>query len=176
MEEDLDITVEDSIIQEYESSGEDFGDFMQEVQDHVQGLIKKHYKPPETNWEALQAFTHAINWSEPFIQGLIAFHLVLLTTVLMTRRSIEIQFILFCFVALMVFMSEQINHLGSTHWREFATQNYFDQSGIFIGIFMSGPFLLIALVQLVSDRSNCHMLLVMMGVYSVDKSSSSSVR
>ena len=33
----------------------------------------------------------------------------------------------------MVYSAEWLNRLGAAHWREFATQDYFDKSGVFVG-------------------------------------------
>lgn len=44
-----------------------------------------------------------------------------------------------------VYAAEYINDLGARHWREFATQNYFDRTGVFISLMFSLPIILIAL-------------------------------
>lgn len=141
--------MEDDNATEMHESGT-FDDMVKEVESHLQGLIQKHYKPPESVWESLQAFGHAINWNEPFIQIIIAFHLILFSTILWKRRSVEVQFVLFLFITATVFMAERINTYGAMHWREFASQNYFDRQGVFCSIFLSAPLLFFALVQLVS--------------------------
>ena len=45
------------------------------------------------------------------------------------RSSIQIA--LFLFIAAAVRAAETINAYASVHWREFATQNYFDRRGVF---------------------------------------------
>merc|ERR1712238_426751 len=46
--------------------------------------------------------------------------------------------------------AERLNGLGASRWRDFATQNYFDKNGIFMGIMVCAPLLLVCLLVLVS--------------------------
>ena len=36
---------------------------------------------------------------------------------------------------------ERLNTYGAEHWREFATQNYFDRNGTFFSFMISAPLL-----------------------------------
>ena len=45
--------------------------------------------------------------------------------------------------------AEYLNAFLSSNWRAFATQNYFDPRGIFIGIVFCAPIVLILVTQLV---------------------------
>ncbi len=54
------------------------------------------------------------------------------------------------FAAGIVFMGERLNKLGHKHWRDFSGQNYFDPSGVFFGVMVSGPLILTLFVILVS--------------------------
>lgn len=46
------------------------------------------------------------------------------------------------------------------HWQDFCTQNYFDQKGVFMGIFLSGPLLLDSFIMLVFYLREASRLLV----------------
>jgi diacylglycerol kinase len=139
----------DSEIEVLESHAKSFSSLMGELEGHVQDLLKTHAKIPKDIWEAVEAFSYAINWQENFIRILIACHIVLLVTVVLTRKSVEIQFSVFCTICLCVFFAERINSWCYDHWRDFATQNYFDKQGLFASIFLCAPLLLIAFLQLV---------------------------
>lgn len=52
------------------------------------------------------------------------------------------------FIAVIVRAAERLNDYGAKHWKEFATQNYFDRRGIFIGIMLCGPLLLDSFMML----------------------------
>ncbi|KAL7523058.1 hypothetical protein ACHAXR_000010 [Thalassiosira sp. AJA248-18] len=57
---------------------------------------------------------------------------------------------LMIFVGIVVRLAERLNVMGASRWREFATQNYFDKSGIFMGIMVCAPLLMVCLFMLVS--------------------------
>ncbi|CAI7845798.1 unnamed protein product, partial [Closterium sp. NIES-53] len=51
--------------------------------------------PPIT--DQIQAFIHAVDWTEPWIIGVLSFHAALLLMVLLTRRWQNFQFVVFAF-------------------------------------------------------------------------------
>ncbi|DBA00937.1 TPA: hypothetical protein N0F65_006137 [Lagenidium giganteum] len=91
----------------------------------------------------------AVEWKEPLIVGLIAAHVALLATVVLTRKQLGVQFALFVLILGLVFVAEHVNRWCRLNWRSFATQNYFDESGVFMAIFYGGPLLVIGFLQLV---------------------------
>mmetsp|Transcript_42774 Transcript_42774/g.48606 ORF Transcript_42774/g.48606 Transcript_42774/m.48606 type:complete len:245 (+) Transcript_42774:55-789(+) len=106
---------------------------------------------PETPMEHLQAFSTAINWTEPFILSLIAFQIVIFLLFLwMSRKGFGMvpRLVLMCSVGLLVRCAEYLNGLAARNWQSFATQNYFDRNGIFIGLFLCGPLLLDCFIML----------------------------
>lgn len=142
-----------SIIPEEAVEGaETFDDFFHVIETQMMDYVKKSYKVPETNWEQFQAFLAAVNWNEKLIVGLLCFHLTLFLIFIFFRRNLDVQMVLFLVISVLVYFSENVNRWGSAHWRDFATQNYFDKSGVFMGIFFAAPMLLIATAQLVSPQ------------------------
>jgi hypothetical protein len=101
------------------------------------------------------AFSAAINWKEPLIRGLLAFHLFLYMLFIgfLLFGNVAGQAALFFFIALLVAFSERINTYFAEHWEDVATQNYFDGQGVFAGILFAAPLLTLCLFQLVSGRS-----------------------
>ncbi len=51
-------------------------------------------------------------------------------------------------VGVLVRCSELMNGYAALNWQSFATQNYFDRGGIFVGIFFCAPLLLDCFVML----------------------------
>jgi Transmembrane protein 18 len=49
----------------------------------------------------------------------------------------------------LVYNAERINTLAGRHWQRFARQNYFDGNGVFAGVLLGAPLLLIMFVILV---------------------------
>merc|ERR1712087_693465 len=106
---------------------------------------------PETPMEHLEAFRSAINWKEPFILSLISFQLFMFLLCLWVSRKgfgMVPRLFLMCFVGLLVRCAEFLNGYAARNWQSIATQNYFDRSGIFIGIFLCGPLLLDLFIML----------------------------
>ena len=59
----------------------------------------------------------------------------------------------------LVYSAEWINRLGASHWQEFAGQNYFDKSGVFLGVVFCVPLLGAAFFILIfALRSACKLL------------------
>ncbi|KAG8309702.1 Transmembrane protein 18 [Homalodisca vitripennis] len=48
---------------------------------------------------------------------------------------------------LLVYFSENINEVASTHWRTFSRQQYFDNKGLFISLVFSVPILLNCMIM-----------------------------
>ena len=113
--------------------------------------------------------------------GLGVFHLVCFLTLVLFRNNVKLLITAFfffgictllvdwhtqessCFLflsfseAFLVFMSETLNSLGAEHWRSFATQAYFDESGFFLVVIYATPLLFnafLALVHLLSSHSS----------------------
>ena len=112
--------------------------------------------------ENIQAFSAAITWDEPFIKCLLGFHaLVILTTYATIKRGdMYIQLGLMVFLGVIVRFAEKMNQIGNSRWRDFATQNYFDKNGIFMGIMICAPLLMVCFVMLVSLIREAKSLLV----------------
>jgi pantothenate kinase len=140
-----------------ESSG-DFGDFMTSIEQSMLSMMKETAKAPETAMEHWQAFSAAVDWSETWIRCLLSFHLVLLTIVLLTRKNVNAQTVLFLLICTLAFLSEHLNTYCAANWTTFSKQNYFDKHGAFAGIMYAGPLLIIGLFQLVSHWSLCRCL------------------
>ena len=117
---------------------------------------------PQTAKEHIQAFTAAITWNEPFIQCIVAFHVLVITAaIILTRKGgVYSRTGLMVFVGILIRLAEWLNDIGARRWREFATQNYFDKSGIFMGIMLCAPLLLVCLALLLSMTWEAKNLLV----------------
>ena len=101
--------------------------------------------------EHLDAFRSAVTWSEPFIVSLVAFQfLVFLLCLWVSRkgRGMGPRIAVLLTVGILVRCSELMNGYAARNWQSFATQNYFDRGGIFIGIFFCAPLLLDCFIML----------------------------
>ena len=56
--------------------------------------------------------------------------------------------------------AEWLNKYGARTWEKYATQNYFDEKGIFVSLMLSAPILLMAFFMLISFLREASSLLV----------------
>lgn len=131
-------------------SGESFEDFMRSIEVSMTNLVKETSKIPQDFQENLEAFTAAINWKDGIIRFLLVLHVLILLLTILTRKNLTIQSIIFFSISMVLFFTERINSWCHLHWREIASQDYFDQHGVFAGIFFAGPLLFISFLQLIN--------------------------
>lgn len=107
---------------------------------------------PQTPKEHIQAFAAAITWNETFIKIILGFHVVVIVSaVALNRRGgVYSQLGFMFFMGIVVRLADTLNTIGASRWKEFATQNYFDRGGIFIGIMVCAPLLTVCLFMLIS--------------------------
>lgn len=118
---------------------------------------------PQTPMEHFDAFRSAITWSETFILGLVTFQVVMFLTCLYISRGgapLVPRVCILVLIGVIVRSAEYFNGWGAQHWEEFATQDYFDKRGVFVGIMLSGPLLLDSLMMLFMFVSEAGSLLV----------------
>jgi len=118
---------------------------------------------PEGLVENLQAFTSAIHWTEPFILGIIAFHIIMFViTCLIARQNVGLapRLSVMVFIAIVVRTAEYWNHFLSGHWESIASQNYFDKNGVFVAIVICVPLLLDCMLMLLMFTREAFQLLV----------------
>jgi hypothetical protein len=134
------------------SDSQSMGDPLGDLEEQLIGMMKATAKIPEGMLEEWQAFSSAINWHERWIQGLIAFHIFMWILIIISRRNMTMQSCMFLVICGLVYASEPLNTYCRINWPLFATQNYFDEHGVFAGIMFAGPLLLLLMFQLVGYR------------------------
>ncbi|XP_022707300.1 transmembrane protein 18-like [Varroa jacobsoni] len=83
-----------------------------------------------------------VDFREPWIIALIAFHCAMLTLSVATKSRNNIQVILFTTMLALVYLSDSINEWAAHNWSRFSKQQYFDSQGFFISTIYSVPLLL----------------------------------
>lgn len=110
--------------------------------------------------DPILAFVHAVDWTEPWLIGLITFHILLVVVVITTRKQGNTQAVLFFGCIVSVYFAERLNSLLLRNWSSFAGQPYFDSHGVFISTVWSGPLLLISTLILVNSMVTLTQMMV----------------
>ncbi|KAJ8643019.1 hypothetical protein MRB53_004767 [Persea americana] len=144
-------------MEDLKSALNDHMDLMTDMLEKITTEFRSGFRPALDN---LIGFFHAIDWKEPWLIGLISFHVLLLLTVVMTRRNLNFQMCLFLMALTGVYLAERINTVLANNWKNFAGQNYFDPHGIFLSVLWSGPLLLISIMILINTLFSLCQLIV----------------
>ncbi|KAJ8602732.1 hypothetical protein CTAYLR_003796 [Chrysophaeum taylorii] len=126
-----------------------FGEMLEGVQQSIFDLAKNG-PVPETLRENIDAFLTAINWREPLLRGILAMHVLLWTTFVLSRKIFSLQCGLFLVIIALVAAAEPLNTLGRKRWREFASQDYFDRQGVFAASVYCTPLLVLLIIMMIN--------------------------
>mmetsp|Transcript_41238 Transcript_41238/g.81103 ORF Transcript_41238/g.81103 Transcript_41238/m.81103 type:complete len:186 (-) Transcript_41238:128-685(-) len=127
-----------------------FPEMIGSLNEQVYSMARESGNAPKNFREDVEAFIAAVDWSEKWIQALIAFQLVLWVTTVVTRNRFNWQVATFFFVSILVWGSETINTYAHLNWKAFSTQDYFDPKGFFFSTVFAGPLLMLAMFQMVN--------------------------
>ncbi|GKY93261.1 hypothetical protein MPSEU_000293700 [Mayamaea pseudoterrestris] len=148
------------------------GSPLQGMAEQVLGGILQGQNGPTTFKEQVDAFRYAINWTEPLLTSIIGFQVVMfLLTLWVSRRgrSMEVRLILMVLVGALVKGAQRLNSYGAQHWEKVATQNYFDQGGIFMTILVCAPLLVDCFIMLACFLREAASLLVQVKTAEIKK-------
>ncbi|KAM8846424.1 transmembrane protein 18 [Synchiropus picturatus] len=95
---------------------------------------------------SIWTFLLSVQWSEPWLLGLLAFHAVCLSLTVVTCRFYRAQICHFLLMVALVYCAEYLNELAAMNWSSFSNFQYFDSKGMFISLVFSVPLLLNAVV------------------------------
>ncbi|XP_027347629.1 transmembrane protein 18 [Abrus precatorius] len=127
-------------------------DLVQKLSSELRAVLRPAY-------DNFMGFFHAIDWKEPWLIGLLTFHVVLLLVAIFSRKNTNFQMFLFLLTLVGVYLAESLNRYMGKNWKSFSGQNYFDPSGLFMSVLWSGPLLVIAIIILINTLfSLCYLI------------------
>ncbi|KAJ1982809.1 hypothetical protein H4R35_000168 [Dimargaris xerosporica] len=104
-------------------------------------------------WAALgqhmREFVAAVDWTQRWLQLLLAAHATLLGLILWSRHQEQRLAVILVVLSGLIVGAERLNLWGSAYWQRFAVANYFDASGHFITMVYSLPLLGLLLLTVV---------------------------
>lgn len=118
------------------------------VFDDVRQAARDLQRGSKDYWSSTLGFLHAVDWSEPWLQGLIGCEVGLLLAALIWRRTPHVQLAILVACGAIIWLAEPINRLCAEYWEAFATQPYFDKRGSFVAGVVLVPLLFVMLVCL----------------------------
>ncbi|KAL4332954.1 hypothetical protein GQ457_07G021890 [Hibiscus cannabinus] len=143
-------------MEELRSAMEEHMELMADLVQKLSSELRSGLRPAYDNF---MGFFHAIDWKEPWLMCLLGFHVSLLIVTIFSRKNTNFQMSLFLLTLLGVYFAESLNRFLGDNWKEFATQNYFDPSGLFLSVLWSGPLLVIAIIILINTLfSMCYLI------------------
>ncbi|MEQ2168254.1 Transmembrane protein 18 [Goodea atripinnis] len=95
---------------------------------------------------SIWTFLMSVQWSEPWLMGLLLFHVGCLFLTVVTCRFYRAQICHFLIIVGLVYSAEYLNELAAMNWRSFSNFQYFDSKGMFISLVYSIPLLLNAVI------------------------------
>lgn len=131
--------------------------------DVLRGIMEGQGTGPQTFSDHWNAFLSAVTWTEPFIIGLICFQILMfILSLYVSRKNFALvpRVAVMLVIGIIVRTSEYANIWASSHWKTFATQNYFDHRGIFMSGMVCAPLLVDSLVMLLFFLREAAQLLV----------------
>ncbi|GMJ02184.1 Arabidopsis Transmembrane Protein 18 [Hibiscus trionum] len=134
-------------MEELRSAMDEHMELMTDLVQKLSSELRSGIRPAFDNFIG---FFHAIDWKEPLLASLLTFHVVLLIVTIFSRKNTNFQMCLFLLTLLGVYFAESLNKFLGDNWKKFATQNYFDPSGVFLSVVWSGPLLTIAIIILIN--------------------------
>ncbi|KAK7315471.1 hypothetical protein VNO77_34020 [Canavalia gladiata] len=143
-------------MEELKSAMEEHMELMADLVQKLSSELRTGLRPAYDNF---MGFFHAIDWKEPWLMGLLAFHVVLLLVAIISRKNTNFQMFLFLLTLVGVYLAESLNRISGKNWKSFSGQNYFDPSGLFMSVLWSGPLLVIAMIILINTLfSLCYLI------------------
>lgn len=134
-------------------------DYFQKIMEFKKSEIPKD-AVSTTEIDSIAKFLAHIDWSEPWLQGLVAFHIISFFVVILTRKRVNFQGTLFVILLISIGLTEKTNEYMASNYKQYFKQQYFDSHGMFISFVYSAPVLVNCVIILINWFNYSTQLLV----------------
>eukprot|EP00750_Incisomonas_marina_P005839 INCI14165.1.p1 GENE.INCI14165.1~~INCI14165.1.p1 ORF type:complete len:208 (-),score=39.03 INCI14165.1:193-744(-) len=125
--------------------------FIRDIEKSAIDAFNEEHPYEQSFYNDVAGFVAAVNWEADghWLAAFAAVHAVFFILIVFCRRVEIVQLATFVSICGVVMASEVVNAFLHEHWRDFATQDYFDEHGVFFSCLFSGPLLILGFLQLV---------------------------
>ena len=166
------------IIKENQNNGAPFMERLRTAHDEVLEEFSRYWKQLVWNapsmYQGLSGFIKEIDWSETWIQSILAVQACILLTLILFRNNMVVQntvfilsgtmidsnvcgivmFLLLIFeyyvAVVIIYFADKLNAWGAENWEQFSKHDYFEPNGAFVSLLISAPLLLGMLLILIN--------------------------
>lgn len=117
-----------------------------------EGTLQQQGQVGTAHRDALSEFAAAIDWDEPLIWWLLLMHLAVALLVVVSHLAEwhSLQTVLWMACLMAAYFSSSANEYAHDNWALLASRDWFGADGLFVMAFWGGPFLLNALLAVIS--------------------------
>ena len=123
--------------------------FIRDIEKSAIDAFNEEHPYEQSFYNDVAGFVAAVNWEADghWLAAFAAVHAVFFILIVFCRRVEIVQLATFVSICGVVMASEVVNAFLHEHWRDFATQDYFDEHGVFFSCLFSGPLLILGFLQ-----------------------------
>lgn len=123
--------------------------FIRDIEKSAIDAFNEEHPYEQSFYNDVAGFVAAVNWEADghWLTAFAAVHAVFFILIVFCRRVEIVQLATFVSICGLVLASEVVNAFLHEHWRDFATQDYFDEHGVFFSCLFSGPLLILGFLQ-----------------------------
>ena len=129
-------------------------EFIRDIERSAIAEFNRENPYEQSLYSDLAGFFAAVDWANDglWLAVFAVLHGTFFILIVGFRRIEIVQLFVFIAICALILAAESINSLLHANWREFSTQDYFDEHGVFLSCFMSGPLLALGFLQVRNAR------------------------
>ena len=129
--------------------------FIKDIERSAIEEFNREHPYEQSLYNDIAGFIAAINWEGDghWLASIAVVIVVYFCLIVCFRRAEIVQLGVFVSICFIVVVAEPLNAFLHEHWRDFSTQDYFDEHGVFLSCLLTGPLLLLGFLQVRQGRA-----------------------